>query len=99
VSTLANIRTYEELWAPNLVYIDRRSKWGNPFRIGKDGNRAEVIEKYRAWITKGSGSYLLKSLHELRGKVLMCWCWPLPCHGNVLLELLIERWPEERQAA
>ncbi len=30
------------------VYIGRPGKWGNPFEIGKDGNRAEVIEKYEA---------------------------------------------------
>ncbi len=27
------------------VYIGRGSKWGNPFHIGKDGNRKEVIDK------------------------------------------------------
>lgn len=28
------------------VYIGRGSKWGNPFRIGRDGDRAAVIAKY-----------------------------------------------------
>ena len=28
------------------VYIGRGSKWGNPFRIGPDGDRAAVIAKY-----------------------------------------------------
>jgi hypothetical protein len=28
------------------VYIGRGSVWGNPFVIGKDGDRAEVIRKY-----------------------------------------------------
>jgi hypothetical protein len=32
------------------VYIGRGSKWGNPFVIGKDGDRDEVIAKYREWI-------------------------------------------------
>jgi hypothetical protein len=27
------------------VYIGRGSKWGNPFVIGRDGTRAEVIAK------------------------------------------------------
>ena len=30
------------------VYIGRGSKWGNPFRIGEDGNRATVIAKHEA---------------------------------------------------
>ena len=32
------------------VYIGRGSKWGNPFIIGRDGNRKEVIDKYREYI-------------------------------------------------
>ena len=68
------------------VYIGRRSKWGNPFVIGKDGNRDEVIEKYRDWIL--AQPELLRDLHELEGKVLGCWCAPKRCHGDVLLELL-----------
>jgi len=67
------------------------SKWRNPFKIGRDGDRAEVIEKYRRWITEGEGRHLLADLHELEGKRLGCWCAPKPCHGGVLLELLDER--------
>lgn len=70
------------------VYIGRPSKWGNPFAIGEDGTRQEVIEKYRAWIK--TQKHLLDSLEELRGKVLGCWCSPQPCHGDVLTELLKE---------
>ena len=33
-----------------LLYTGRPSKWGNPFVIGRDGSRADVIAKYRAWI-------------------------------------------------
>ena len=67
------------------VYIGRPSKWGNPFRIGADGTRRDVIEKYRAWIAKRLD--LLTSLHELKGKRLGCFCKPQPCHGDVLAEL------------
>ena len=67
------------------VRIDRRSKWGNPFRIGPDGTRAEVIAKYRAWIQ--TQPHLLASLGELNGRRLGCWCAPRPCHGDVLVEL------------
>lgn len=70
------------------IYIGRPSKFGNPFAIGKDGTREEVIEKYKEWITNGDGMYLLKDLHELEGKVLGCWCTPKACHGDVLIELL-----------
>jgi hypothetical protein len=68
------------------VYIGRPSKWGNPFRIGKDGTRADVIRKYREWIL--GNPRLMSDLPELKGKRLGCWCSPLPCHGDVLVELV-----------
>ncbi|MBS4001977.1 MAG: DUF4326 domain-containing protein [Afipia sp.] len=67
------------------VYIGRPSKWGNPFVIGRDGSRADVIAKYRAWIV--AQPELLNALGELRGRDLVCWCAPLACHGDVLREL------------
>lgn len=70
------------------IFIGRGSKWGNPFIIGRDGTREEVIEKYRIYLM--SNKDLLNDLHELRGKALGCYCKPLPCHGDVLLELLDE---------
>ena len=68
------------------VYIGRPNKWGNPFQIGKDGTRTEVIEKYRVWLL--SQPQLVKDAQEqLRGKVLGCWCSPNACHGDVLSEV------------
>lgn len=70
---------------PFDIYIGRGSKWGNPFKIGKDGTREQVIEKYKFMILMNDD--LLNSLHELKGKTLGCWCKPKPCHGDVLKEL------------
>lgn len=67
------------------VYIGRPSKWGNPFSIGKDGTREGVIDKYRDFMR--NNKELMDSLHELKGKVLGCWCAPKACHGDVLVEL------------
>ena len=67
------------------VYVGRPSKWGNPFRMGVDGTREEVIEKYREWLLVNER--LMADLDELRGKDLACWCAPKPCHADVLLEL------------
>jgi hypothetical protein len=71
------------------VYIGRPSKWGNPFREGKDGARSEVIKKYESWLRNNPG--LLAQLDELRGKTLGCWCSPKPCHGDVLIKLIKEK--------
>lgn len=75
------------------VYIGRPSKWGNPFTylLGtkaefKVGSREEAVEAYRTWIqTQPHLSAAAKT--ELRDKVLGCWCAPLACHGDVLLEI------------
>lgn len=74
------------------VYIGRPSKWGNPFSH-KQGTIAkfkvksleEAISSYEIWIK--SQPNLMKDLHELRGKVLGCWCKPGSCHGDVLARL------------
>ena len=66
------------------VDITRDGPWGNPFRIGRDGTREEVIDKFRA---HGEKTGLDKKARaELTGKVLGCCCKPLPCHGDVYVE-------------
>ena len=74
--------------APQL-YIGRPRTWGNPFVIGRDGSRADVIAKYRAWIVAQPA--LMNALDELRGRELICWCAPLACHADVLIELANRR--------
>jgi hypothetical protein len=68
----------------DAVYVGRPSKWGNPYVIGKDGTREEVIAKYKNWLLRAGP---VDQLHELRGKDLVCWCAPQGCHGDVLLDL------------
>lgn len=70
---------------PYDVYIGRPEKWGNPFSIGKDGNREEVIQKYMDWLSEQPE--LLSDIHELKDKVLGCWCAPKACHGDILAEI------------
>jgi hypothetical protein len=67
------------------VYIGRPSKWGNPFRVGRDGDRARVISLYERYLLQTPA--LRAALAELEGKVLGCWCAPHACHGEVLLRL------------
>ena len=71
--------------AAHDVYIGRPSKWGNPFVIGRDGTRDEVIARYEAWLLEQPE--LVDALPELAGKTLGCWCAPRACHGDVLARL------------
>lgn len=66
------------------VYVGRPSKWGNPFQIGIDGTREEVILMYRSWYFNSPLSPK-GDIEELRGKDLICWCAPLPCHAEFLM--------------
>lgn len=72
------------------VYIGRPSVFGNPFLIGIDGDRAEVVEKYRAYFQKkiSEDPHFRTEVAMLRGKVLGCFCKPLACHGDVIVEHL-----------
>ena len=82
------------------VYIGRPGKgktarqcpWGNPFVLGRDGDRATVLAKYEQWIARQP--QLLARLGELRGKRLGCFCRPpegfhgrVLCHGQILAAL------------
>ncbi len=68
------------------VLIDRRTRWGNPFVVGPDGNRAQVIERYREWLP--TQPHLRADLPSLRGLRLGCHCAPRACHGDVIVELI-----------
>ena len=71
------------------VYVGRPSKWGNPFVIGPDGTRAEVIAKYERWLL-GHSDLVAWARADLRGHDLVCWCAPRACHGDVLLRVANE---------
>ena len=66
--------------------IDRRTVGGNPFRIGKHGDRGAVIALYRRELWRGirAGEIALADLAARSGETLACWCAPEPCHGDVL---------------
>jgi len=66
------------------VYIGRPSKWGNPFVIGRDGTREEVINSFRVYATVTGLKE--EAQKELKGKRLGCYCAPLACHGDILAE-------------
>jgi hypothetical protein len=70
------------------VYVGRPSKWGNPFQIGRDGSREQVVARYEQWLLAQPD--LLAALPELNGKTLGCWCAPRACHGDVLARLAAE---------
>ena len=69
------------------VYIGRPSRYGNPFVLGRHGTREEVIRQFEVY-ARGRLKTEPDWLSDLVGKDLVCWCSPLPCHGDILLKLL-----------
>lgn len=84
MTQIVNIKTDEY-----DIYIGRGTIFGNPFEIGRDGTRDEVILKYKKWF-----QFLLKDnrfkleILKLRGLRLACFCSPKPCHGDIIKEYL-----------
>jgi hypothetical protein len=92
LAVAVNLRRHSHLiaWAKErgiFVRVDRATPWGNPFVLGKDGNRATVIASYHDHYLPRRPD-LTARLGELRGKALGCWCAPLPCHADVLIREL-----------
>jgi len=66
-------------------YIGRPSMFGNPFQIGYDGDRKEVIKKYNdLFATKIQDSTFRTKVLQLKDKKLGCFCKPEACHGDII---------------
>lgn len=70
----------------DAVNVMRPHPLGNPFKIGRDGARDEVCDKYEAWLAEclDVGAF---TLEPLRGRDLVCCCAPLRCHADTILRL------------
>lgn len=86
MANVLNARIVGRHSGPGRRYIGRPDIFSNPFVIGRDGTRAEVIAKYERWALKQP--HIIAALPELVDKDLVCWCAPLPCHGDVLLDMV-----------
>jgi len=91
---------------PNHIYIGRKgivfvnnqrypnhdSIWANPYKIGKNGTREDVLNQYELYIRNKLQNQpdLKEELMKLKNKKLGCWCFPEPCHGDVLIRILHE---------
>lgn len=80
------LNKYKDTLPADAVYIGRPSKFGNPFNISTSRTREEAILMYREWI-KTQPEIIESARKELKGKSLVCFCAPKPCHGDVLMEI------------
>lgn len=80
------LNKYKDDCSGEHVFVGRPSPFGNPFIIGRDGNRNEVCEKYALWI-KTQSKLIEKIKGELKGKDLVCFCSPKLCHAETLIKI------------
>ncbi len=95
-------------WRGESIYVGRPGVLGNPFVIGRDGDRSAVIQKYRRWLwtelQQESGPvfeeiHWLANLAKSGDLVLACWCFPQQCHAAVVkaaIEWIILQ-PQEKE--
>ena len=93
---VANVKDLPSDWQtdPRFVYIGRAnprlglqaSPFANPFRIDKDRDREQAIAKFREYLASRP-DLQAKARAELCGKVLVCYCSPSGCHGDILAGL------------
>jgi hypothetical protein len=92
MKTLVINRKHQPPTNVGSIYIGRPSIFGNPFYLGRDGTRAQVIEKYETYLRDriAKDAKFRAEVKALHGKVLSCWCKPLTCHGDVLAKVAEE---------
>lgn len=66
---------------------------GNPYRLKSAGGsytREESVQKYREvfYAMAAENAEFRSHVRELRGSILLGWCVPELCHGDVVLEWL-----------
>jgi len=86
-TVVINLRTCQDA---DVVRIDRRTAFGNPFKMQTEADRGLVIARYRVWFYDrvGRDPEFRRAVLSLRGKKLGCWCAPKACHGDVIVEWL-----------
>ncbi len=72
---------------------------GNPYRVGKDGTREEVVQQFEDdFMDKiRNDDEFRDAVHNLKGKTLGCFCKPKLCHGDVIANYLTRQELGEEQ--
>ena len=91
---VVNKRTHTP--TPDDVYVGRPSIWGNPYPITRTLSRAQAIARFRRYL-ETRPDLVERAKRELTGKILVCWCKPHVCHGDVLAELVNDVTPNEKR--
>ena len=88
------------------VYIGRPGgglvgNFGNPFRLGPDGDRLEVLARYDLWLRGRllTDPVMKEQIKNLHGRTLICFCKPRLCHGDLLEQVAKELFAKSQKQA
>lgn len=87
------LNKYKDEIPKDAVYIGRPSIYGNPFPINKNQDRAKVIQLFTQYLEERP-DLKARVRKDLGGKDVVCFCAPLPCHGDVLIRVANDPGPE-----
>ena len=81
-------------------YIGRPSRWGNPFKLGRDGDRDEIMAKYAVWLEErlNDPAFRKELLKLSKATALVCWCKPEKCHGDQLIDAMRDLLAEQKKS-
>lgn len=96
--TIVNVRTSnlgtKSHWInPNTVYVycGRPSRLGNPYVVGRDGDRDTVIRKCwndQQWLMTVQEFINWLRTTNAENVILGCWCAPKRCHTELIARLV-----------
>lgn len=69
------------------IYVGRPSFFGNPYEVRDYGHKRAVLLYIRWIMADGQKKVRDKAREVLKGRDLLCWCAPEPCHAEVLLRI------------
>ena len=91
-----SISALNQAFGDRWVYIGRanrtaglsQSPLANPFKVKDFGGRGRTLPRYRQWLwdrIQAGDKAVLDALRSIGpSSVLICWCKPGPCHGDVV---------------
>jgi hypothetical protein len=88
---VTNVRFLNQNWRNNsaYVFIGRGTVFGNPKPLTCEIDRESNLAEYKIYVEERvkHDSQFREALQKLYGKILVCFCKPKQCHGDILVEL------------
>lgn len=91
-----SIQALDHAFGERWLYIGRANSYAglaqsplaNPFKVKDFGSPGQTLGHYRRWLWKriqAGDKTVLAALRSIApSSVLICWCKPGPCHGDVV---------------